>query len=77
MSELASKPDRYHHELCLHYLHLNPFYGGCLEGFFLTRGISQGDPLPSYLFILCMDYLGQLIEEKCEAKLWTPVKALR
>ena len=28
-----------------------------------------------YLFVLCMDYLGQLIEEKCSENLWQPVKA--
>ena len=28
-----------------------------------------------YLFILCMDFLYQLIEEKCNAKLWHPVTA--
>ena len=35
----------------------------------------QGDPFSPYLFILCMDFLGQIIQEKCEAKMWQPVKA--
>ena len=28
-----------------------------------------------YLFILCMEVLGALIEEKCKAKFWNSVKA--
>ena len=41
---------------------LNPIYP--------SRGIRQGDPIFPYLSILYMDYLGQLIEEKCSGKLW-------
>ena len=51
------------------------FNGEALEPILPSRGIRQGDPLSPYLFILCMDFLGQLIEEKCNAKLWCPVKA--
>ena len=49
--------------------------GEALDLIYPLRGIRQGDPLSPYLFILCMDYLGQLIEEKCHMKLWNPVKA--
>ena len=51
------------------------FNGEALDPIYPSRGIRQGDPLSPYLFILCMEFLGQLIEEKCNAKLWQPVKA--
>ena len=51
------------------------FNGEALDPIYPSRGIRQGDPLSPYLFIMCMDYLGQLIEEKCHANLWQPVKA--
>ena len=51
------------------------FNGEALDPIFPSRGIRQRDPIFPYLFIMCMDYLGQLIEEKCSGKLWHPVKA--
>ena len=37
------------------------FNGEALDPIYTARGIRQGDPLSRYLFILCMDFLGQLI----------------
>ena len=51
------------------------FNGEALDLILPSRGIRQGDPLSPYLFIICMDFLGQQIEEKCNMKTWQPVKA--
>nr|XP_023896924.1 uncharacterized protein LOC112008814 [Quercus suber] len=51
------------------------FNGGTMDPILPSRGIRQGDPLSPYIFILCMDWLGQLIEGKCAEKLWNPVKS--
>ena len=53
------------------------FNGGSLEPFTPTRGIRQGDPLSPYIFIMCTEYLGQLIQEKCKEGVRKPVKASR
>lgn len=49
--------------------------GEALDPIYPSKGIRQKDPLSPYLFILCMDFFGQLITVKCSMKLWQPVKA--
>lgn len=44
------------------------FNGGKMDSFNPSRGICQGDPLSPYLSILCMEYLGFLIERECIVK---------
>ena len=50
------------------------FNGEALEPIYSSKGIRQRDPLSPYLFIFCMNFLGQLIEEKCSTNLWRPIK---
>ena len=51
--------------------------GGALDQILPLRGLKQGDPISLYIFILCMDFLGQLIEEKCSVNRWQPIRANR
>ena len=48
-----------------------------LEPFLPSKDIRQGDLLPPYIFILCMEMLGYLIVDKCRSILWDPVRASR
>jgi hypothetical protein len=53
------------------------FNGSKLPHFLTSRGLRQGDPLSLYLFILCMEFLGALIDHKYASGDWTKVKASR
>lgn len=57
---------------------LSMLVNGCaLDSFNPSRGIRQGVPLSPYLFILCMEYLGLLIEGNVSNGSWCPIKASR
>ena len=51
--------------------------GGASDLILPSRGLRQGDPISPYIFILCMAFLVQLIEEKCSTNKWKPVRANR
>ncbi|XP_043809034.1 uncharacterized protein LOC110606238 [Manihot esculenta] len=44
-----------------------------LESFLPTRGIRQGDPLSSYLFVLCVEQLSNIIKHSVKQGAWHPL----
>lgn len=51
--------------------------GNRLPYFCPFRGIRQGVPLFSYIFILCMEYLAHLIQHEVDLQHWKGVKTSR
>lgn len=49
--------------------------GETLNAFKPTRGLKQGDSLSPRIFVLCLEYLSTIINEKVNAKYWIGIKS--
>jgi hypothetical protein len=48
--------------------------GSKLPSFIPTKGLDRGDPMSPYLFVICMEKLSCMIEEKVREGRWEPVR---
>jgi len=48
--------------------------GSITESFTPSRGLRQGDPLSPYLFVFCMERLGEMIQEEVRVGRWLPLQ---
>lgn len=47
--------------------------GEICDTFYPSRGIRQGDPLSSYIFVLCLDRLSTMIENQADNRARYPI----
>lgn len=51
--------------------------GSKLESFQPSKGLRQGDPISTYLFVLCVEKLAPSIQHKVDLGLWNPIHVSR